>query len=109
MAAAAKAFFDQFSARKIILPVLIGIGVLTAVFIHKFDSEAFSKINWSWLSLWWLLMAIVMMFARQIFYMWRIRFLTDYQMSWRASFQVIMMWEFSSAATPTAVGGTAIA
>ena len=41
--------------------------------------------------------------------MWRIRFLTDYQLSWHASFQVIMLWEFSSAATPSAVGGTAIA
>ncbi len=109
MSATGKKILEQFSARRIILPVLIGIAVLVAVFIRKFDREAFSQIEWSWFSLFWLGMAIVMMGLRQFFYMWRIRFLTDKHLSWKASFQVILLWEFSSAATPTAVGGTAVA
>jgi uncharacterized protein (TIRG00374 family) len=39
----------------------------------------------------------------------RIRVLTDNDLSWRQSFRVIMLWEFTSAITPSTVGGTAFA
>ncbi|GIV33681.1 MAG: hypothetical protein KatS3mg031_1216 [Chitinophagales bacterium] len=109
MSSSGKTILTQFSARRILIPVLLGIGVLAIVFIRKFDREAFAQIQWSWLSLLWLGIAIVMIGLRQFFYMWRIRFLTDDYLSWKASFQVILLWEFGSAATPTAVGGTTVA
>ncbi len=109
MSTSGKKILEQFSARKIILPVLIGLGVLVYVFVKNFDKEAFAQIPWSWMSLVWLFLAIAMMGVRQFFYMWRIRYLTDYKLSWQSSLQVILLWEFSSAATPTAVGGTAVA
>jgi uncharacterized protein (TIRG00374 family) len=46
---------------------------------------------------------------RTFFYMVRIRILTGNDLSWRQSFRVIMLWEFSSAITPSTVGGTALA
>lgn len=109
MSASGKKLLDQFSVKKIIIPVIIGLGVLVYVFIEKFDREAFAAIEWSWFSLFWLFMAIVMIAVRQFTYMWRIRFLTDNKLSWRSSFEVIMLWEFGSAATPSSVGGTAVA
>ncbi len=42
--------------------------------------------------------------------MYRIRLLTDKQLSWRNSFHVIMLWEFASSVTPPSiVGGSAVA
>ena len=50
-----------------------------------------------------------MMAIRDLAYMYRIRVLTDYQISWRNSFDTIMLWEFASAITPSVVEGSAVA
>lgn len=39
----------------------------------------------------------------------RIRSLTDNELTWIQSFRIIMLWEFTSAITPSTVGGTAFA
>ena len=41
--------------------------------------------------------------------MYRIRHLTNKHLSWRQSFEVITLWLFSSAVTPSTVGGAAVA
>ena len=41
--------------------------------------------------------------------MYRLRLITDKKLSWRQSFNVISLWEFSSAVTPSTVGGAAVA
>ena len=50
-----------------------------------------------------------MVVIRDLGYMYRIRVLTDKYLSWRKSFDVIMLWEFASALTPSVVGGSGIA
>lgn len=65
--------------------------------------------NWTGSTLAFLLLAILMVLLRDFFYICRIRLLTDKQLSWKHSFQVIMMWEFGSAITPSVVGGSALA
>lgn len=65
--------------------------------------------NWTKSTLAFLLLAIAMAMIRDFFYICRIRLLTDKQLSWKQSFQVIMMWEFGSAVTPSIVGGSALA
>jgi len=42
-------------------------------------------------------------------YMMRIRLLTNNHLSWRKAFNTIMLWEFTSAITPSAIGGTSVA
>jgi len=49
------------------------------------------------------------MVGRDFGYMIRIRVLSDWQLTWLQAFRVIMLWEFTSAVTPGAVGGTGIA
>ena len=56
-----------------------------------------------------MLVGLLMMCLRDVAYMYRIRVLTDNKISWRNSFDVIMLWEFSSAVTPGIVGGTGVA
>jgi hypothetical protein len=57
----------------------------------------------------WLAVAVLFMVGRDFFYMVRIRVLTKSELSWKRSFNVILLWEFASALTPGVVGGAAIA
>ena len=41
--------------------------------------------------------------------MYRVRVLSGKELNWRQSFDVITLWEFSSAISPSAVGGSAVA
>lgn len=62
--------------------------------------------GWAWLAL---LGALLMVVLRDAGYVYRMRVLTDKQLSWRQCFQVVMLWEFSSALTPSVVGGSGVA
>src|SRR5262245_17738540 len=101
----AKQILQTFRPVKIILPVLIGLGAATYLLVHNFDKDAFSRIQWSWNSSFWIAMALLMMVVRDFAYMIRIRALTDWELNWRSSFVVIMLWEFASALAPGMIGG----
>ncbi len=49
------------------------------------------------------------MAIRHIGYMYRLRLLTDKKIFWKQSFSIISLWEFSSAITPSTVGGATVA
>ncbi len=46
---------------------------------------------------------------RDLGYIIRIRILTEKNLSWKQAFRVIMLWEFTSAITPSTIGGTGFA
>lgn len=71
--------------------------------------DILASVNWTWYSSFWILMALVMMVMRDLAYIYRIRVLSNYELSWRRAFDVIMLWEFASAVTPSAIGGAPIA
>ena len=100
---------DVFSAKKIAIPIVIGLLVAAYLLWSKTNWEAFSQIDWSYTMFFWLIIALLMMVIRDLGYMYRIRVLTDNQLSWRQSFDVIMLWEFASAITPSVVGGSSVA
>jgi uncharacterized protein (TIRG00374 family) len=72
-------------------------------------SDILAEIDWTWQSTFWLFLALIGMVIRDLAYMMRIRYLTDGFLSWRKSFDVIMLWEFASAVTPSVVGGSGVA
>lgn len=98
-----------FSFRRIAIPIFIGLTVATILFVRDFDSEVFSNIQWARYPALWFLLVLVLMVMRDLAYMYRIRLLTDGELSWKKSFQVIMLWEFASSITPSIVGGSAVA
>jgi len=104
-----KKIISFFRLRRLVLPIILGLGVASYLLFRNFDSSAFTNINWVWQSYFYILMAVLMMVVRDLGYMYRLRVLTDGQISWRKSFDVIMLWEFSSAITPSIIGGSAIA
>ena len=100
---------NKLKPARIIVPILLGLGVLAWLVSRDLSREVFEAIHFTWKSLFWLLIACCCMICRDLGYMIRIRVLTDKDLTWRQAFRVIMLWEFTSAVTPSTVGGTAIA
>ncbi len=94
---------------KIILPVLIGFAVVLWFIIRDLNINVLREITFTWRSSFWLFTAFLMITFRTYMYMARIRILTDRDLTWMQSFRVIMLWEFTSAVTPSTVGGTGFA
>lgn len=93
----------------LIWPILIGLGVVGFLFYRNFDPSIFANISLRNGAILWILVAIALMAIRDLGYMARLKVLTDNQFSWRQTFRVIMLWEFTSAITPSAIGGTSVA
>ncbi|HRO75015.1 MAG TPA: lysylphosphatidylglycerol synthase transmembrane domain-containing protein [Crocinitomicaceae bacterium] len=72
-------------------------------------SDVLKEINWTTQSIFWIFLSVVFMVGRDLGFMWRIRALTNRDLSWKRSFYVIMIWEFASALAPGVAGGTAVA
>jgi uncharacterized protein (TIRG00374 family) len=94
---------------KIFLPVLIGLLAIAYMFTKEFNPSAFDEIDFTWFSVFWLIMAVVCIVGRDLGYIMRIRTLSENQLTWRQAFRVIMLWEFTSAVTPSSIGGTSVA
>lgn len=94
---------------KIIVPILIGLSVVAWFILKEIDTDALSQLNFTWRSVIWLFIAWCCMIGRDLGYMIRIRILSENDLNWRQAFRVIMLWEFTSAITPSTVGGTAVA
>lgn len=90
-------------------PILIGLGVVGYLFWKDFDPAVFNDVHFTAWSVFWLLLAVLFMLMRDFGYMLRIRILSGRKLDWHQSFRVIMLWEFTSAITPSAVGGTSVA
>ncbi len=98
-----------FNPNKIILPIMITLGVVIFMLLKDFQVDTLWNIDWAWTTGVFLLMGFVLIAIRHLALMFRIKVLTEHKLTWRQSFQIISLWEFGSAVTPTTVGGTAIA
>ncbi|MBW6500420.1 MAG: flippase-like domain-containing protein [Bacteroidales bacterium] len=94
---------------RIVIPILLGLAIVAWVIFREIDTNILSNLSFSWRSLFWILIAWCCMIGRDLGYMIRIRILTENDLTWRQAFKVIMLWEFTSAISPSTVGGTALA
>lgn len=96
--------------RRVFLPILLGLAVGGYLIYTSVDVKALLSVPWaSSQFIGWFSVALGLVAARAFAYMYRLRVLSDYQLSWGKSFQVVMLWEFSSCVTPGLVGGAAVA
>ena len=100
---------EIFTAKRVAIPIIIGLLVTCYMLFKHTNWNQFQEIDWSFNFLFFLFISLVMMAIRDIAYMYRIRVLTEGKISWRNSFDVIMLWEFASAITPSVVGGSGVA
>ena len=102
---AAAGALSSISPSRIFLAALIGLSVVVYMFLKDFNADEFGKIEFSQHVFFWIAMASFFMCFRHFCYMVRLRIITDGFFSWKKCFELVMMWEFSSAVTPTSVGG----
>jgi uncharacterized protein (TIRG00374 family) len=101
----------QINPGKIIWPFLFGCA-FTAGMLYwqlKDTSFSFNILQFTKTTILFLFIAWACMFLRDMGYIVRLRVLADNRLTWRQAFRIILLWEFTSAITPSSVGGTAFA
>lgn len=94
---------------RIIPPILIGLVVVIWLMYRQLDMKELSNIVWDFHIFFWIFMAVFMYILRHFFYSWRMRIMTDNEFSWPKSIELIVLWEFASAVSPTSIGGSGVA
>jgi uncharacterized membrane protein YbhN (UPF0104 family) len=94
---------------KIFIPIMLGIVVVFFLFYRQFDAAEVAKINWSIITVFWFFLAFGFLALRIISYALRLKILSQNIFGFWKSIQLIFIWEFSSAVSPTNVGGSAVA
>lgn len=94
---------------KTALPIVIGVGVVVWLFLKDFNPAALSMLTFDTRTVLSLAACLVFVFGRDFGLAWRFRTITDGHLSWRRAFRVDLMCAFTSAITPSAVGGSALA
>lgn len=94
---------------KILIPVIISLGVVAYMFYTEIDTAVLREFDFTINAILCLLLAFVFMALRDVGYMWRIKLLCGEKLTWKKAFRVIMLWEFTSAVTPSTIGGTSVA
>jgi glycosyltransferase 2 family protein len=97
-----------FSAFKLILPVFLGLGVIVWLFLKEFDPQSLATFKPGGKAIFFLFLAVIFMLLRDAGMIWRFRIMSDHQLSWRSAFNVHILTEFTSAITPSAVGGSGL-
>jgi len=94
---------------KVIWPVVIGLSVILYMVFRQFDLAEFQQIKWNG-RLWLFLgIAVLVYVLRHIFYALRLKILSDNEFSFKHSVELVFIWEFASAISPTSIGGSAVA
>ena len=94
---------------RVILPILLGLGVVGYLMWNQYDPKEFSQINWNAHTTFWILFSVFLLVVRHLAYAFRLRILSDGEFSWLKCIELIFIWEFSSAVSPTSIGGSAVA
>ena len=105
------AFIKKIRTRQIFLPIIIGLGIVfTMLYFQLKDNKIpFDVLTFTSGTIFWLFIAVMFMMLRDVAYIVRLKLLTENEFSWRQAFRVVMLWEFTSAISPSAVGGTSVA
>lgn len=94
---------------RIIAPILLGIGVVAYLLYRQYDADEFAQIKWTSHTLFWVIAALVIEITRHLAYSLRLYILSQGEFSYKKCIELIFIWEFSSAVSPTSVGGSAVA
>jgi len=72
--------------------------------------QSFYKlVRFNYATIFWLFIAFLMMAFRDLGYIIRLKILSDDKFTWMQCLRVTLLWEFTSAITPSAIGGTSVA
>jgi len=72
-------------------------------------NETLQRVDWTGRALLFLGLALLCLVIRVMAYIIRLKVLSDGAFNWRQCRDIVLLWEFASAVTPSVVGGSAIA
>ena len=104
-----KKVLDSLSMSRILLPVIIGVAVIAYMVIKQFDWEEFQQIKWNERLWTYLGIAVLIYVIRHLFYAYRLKVLSGNAFTFKHSIELVFIWEFASAISPTSIGGSAVA
>ncbi|MDE6489594.1 MAG: flippase-like domain-containing protein [Muribaculaceae bacterium] len=93
---------------KMAIPLLLGGIAVLWLFHNEYEPGTWSSIRFTGRAVVGIALAWMFMGGRDFGLMWRFRSLTDRHLSWRQALKVTMLCEFTSAITPSTVGGSAL-
>lgn len=106
----------KVSTWKILLPTLLGIGVIVYMFSKDLlgeenaaQLEELKNISITWNTVFWFFIALLLMVGRDLGFTIRYRYLTEKMLSWKQSLKITLLAEFGTAVTPSSVGGSSMA
>ncbi len=88
-----------------ILPILLGLAAVGYLFYRQFDPEQFRAIRWTGTAFFWISIAFLLLVLRHFFVSFRLYTITRGYFSFKKCLELIVLWEFSGALTPTSKGG----
>lgn len=101
-----KKFLSSNLSYKILIPVFIGLGVVAWLFHDEFSADVWKSIRFDGHVIGCIALAWLCMVGRDFGLSWRFRAITDRQLKWKQAIRVNMLCEFTSAVTPSSVGGS---
>lgn len=99
----------SISPYRIVIPALLGLAGVFYMLWRNFDPAEFQRIQWTNHVFLWIGLGVVTVLIRDLSYAMRLRALTAGELSWWKCIEVVIIWEFSSAVSPSALGGSAVA
>lgn len=91
------------------LPLVLGVGVGIWLYKRDVDTATLRDIVFDWHTVAGLLLAAIFVFGRDFGLAWRFHTLVEPELSWKRAFRTDIMCAFTSAITPSVVGGSALA
>lgn len=90
------------------IPILLGLSVIAYLFWREFDPSIFVSLKpdarmWSGI-----ILAVCFLLCQNFALTQRYKIFAGHKLSWKQAFRVNMLCEFTSAATPSAVGGSSL-
>lgn len=94
---------------KMLIPIAIGFIVVVLMFRNEFNPEIFSSFDFSWRIIVALIAALFFVVGRDFGLSWRFHTIAQGDLTWSRAIKVDLMCAFTSAITPSVVGGSALA
>ncbi len=95
-------------ASRMIIPILLGLGVVAWLVLRNFDFEKIKQIHWTFATFGWILLAFALMILRHLAFSARMWVLAQGHFSFLKCIELVLIFEFSLCITPTTAGGAAV-
>jgi len=100
---------ESIKPSRIIIPIIIGLVAIGYLMWRQLDLEEFKAVEWTTWVWFWIGLSLILLIIRHLAYAARLKSLAGGTFSWMKSIELIFIWEFSSAVSPTSLGGSVVA